>query len=334
MGCLWIELRASAAVTEVLEAAKKCFGRGCLDATKPDGKAFNHMSARAILTEALKASSPNADIIHTIDRCLRAPGRNGDRMMQHRNETRAFTLIELLVVISIIALLVGILLPALSAARDSARVTQCNSNVKGLGTAIQVYLQESKQVFPGGSFNGVDIKWYNSCGKKGNVAALNAAVGSLTEPEDRVLNPYLDLTEKIGHCPLDKGWGAGANGYDSAFDAFGSSYVYCDRNAAQMAAGQPIAQDSMWVIEGSRESEVINPTRKVLLSDMIIITGRSASDPRNRWHNSTDPLQVSAVFADGHAAVIERKIGAEATVVPNGNLSGPNLLMLSQERYY
>ena len=64
---------------------------------------------------------------------------------------RGFTLIELLVVISIIALLIAILLPALSRARDSAKKTQCLMNQKQLVTAVVAFTTDNRGVPPPGS---------------------------------------------------------------------------------------------------------------------------------------------------------------------------------------
>jgi prepilin-type N-terminal cleavage/methylation domain-containing protein/prepilin-type processing-associated H-X9-DG protein len=81
-----------------------------------------------------------------------------------RLSTRGFTLIELLVVISIIALLIGILLPALGAARRTARTQQCASNIRGIVQVLTAYSTDFKQQYP---YNftldpdGGQIEWYD-----------------------------------------------------------------------------------------------------------------------------------------------------------------------------
>jgi len=80
------------------------------------------------------------------------------KRMKRIPRQRGFTLVELLVVIGIIALLISILLPALSRARESANTIKCASNLRSVGQGMAQYVAENKGTFPAAYiYNGMQI---------------------------------------------------------------------------------------------------------------------------------------------------------------------------------
>ena len=72
------------------------------------------------------------------------------------SKRKAFTLVELLVVIGIIAVLIGLLLPALNRARRQANLVACQSQLRQMGQLILIYTNDDKGILPMGAWNGVN----------------------------------------------------------------------------------------------------------------------------------------------------------------------------------
>jgi prepilin-type N-terminal cleavage/methylation domain-containing protein/prepilin-type processing-associated H-X9-DG protein len=73
----------------------------------------------------------------------------------HRSSREAFSLIELLTVIAVLAILAAILFPVFAQARERARMSACVSNMRQLGSALMMYVQDYDETFPYVRFHGL-----------------------------------------------------------------------------------------------------------------------------------------------------------------------------------
>ena len=94
---------------------------------------------------------------------------------------KAFTLIELLVVVAIIALLISILLPSLSRARELAKRSVCASNLRGLGQAMHIYSNENTEWFPNHYYAGVPGNTAPATSTQRYVGAMGSEVYSIAK---------------------------------------------------------------------------------------------------------------------------------------------------------
>lgn len=260
--------------------------------------------------------------------------------MMNKKRTAGFTLIELLVVISIIALLIGLLLPALSRARAAARVTQCLGNLRNIQVGTETYSSEWGGVIA----NGMPPEFEN--GRFGSKPAfqLTAAQSELTAGWNISLEYtwaqrywFLTLAQYVSQqdarkavyddaffCPDDRVYTARAEEVRSnqaGNTIFRVSYLMADtvfwtpnmfskeRVGEILAANQMLGDD-----QGGAESPASEGTpgrmyqkqEKVKFPDKkVYIYEVHAFHESGNWGYNVPDMSSTALFHDGHAERVQ-----------------------------
>jgi prepilin-type N-terminal cleavage/methylation domain-containing protein/prepilin-type processing-associated H-X9-DG protein len=196
-----------------------------------------------------------------------------------RSARAAFTLVELLVVIAIVGMLVGLLLPAVQYARASSRRSQCLSQLRQIGIAMESYLD----------VQGARGKYPDCC----KMPTVCQAASDKRLNIKQTLAPYIEDSEGAFHCPSDVL--EGSPGFESYFQREGLSYEYDPTTELvefDMTNG---------IFRGKSRQEVIGGTTdeieggKLSLIWLAVDYGESFHGPKG------DTGSRNIVFADGHA---------------------------------
>jgi len=228
---------------------------------------------------------------------------------------RAFTLIELLVVIAVIAVLIGILLPALGQARLAGRATVCGARLQQMAIALTAYLNDfdntlpqKKGPLPGG---GEAVIGALFGGKKGTLPFYGIdSIGA----EGRPLNKYLSESAvppdadadnfdlPAFRSPADKGaanTGVPIPGLDatlSMYDFIGSSYTLNDHalDGEQAATLVPLG--------GGKMPYIHNPSGTWVIGTHPIYNYQENGDRGMRWYNK-NRVEANLLFLDMHVKI-------------------------------
>ncbi|AQQ70418.1 putative major pilin subunit [Limihaloglobus sulfuriphilus] len=151
---------------------------------------------------------------------------------------KGFTLIELLVVISIIAILMGILLPALNKVRENARTVVCASNVKQWGLVFALYNNDFNDLYP-------------------DETSVNGEQGANANWWFEKLKPYYQNTELL-LCPsAKKAYDAGAQNPHACWnvvwaDNNNNQVAHCSYGANAWIASQSKSGAPLWIYDTSK----------------------------------------------------------------------------------